>query len=33
VTRTVWFWFLVGWGFSALFGPRQLIGMFGKKSS
>lgn len=31
--RKVWFWFLVGWLASLLISPKQVTGMFSKKSS
>lgn len=33
MTRKVWFWFLVGWVASLAFSPRQVLGMFSKKSA
>lgn len=33
MTRSIWFWFLVGWLFSLLFSPKHVTGMFAGKAS
>jgi hypothetical protein len=33
MTRKVWFWFLVGWGFSLVFSPKHVTAIFSQKSS